>query len=159
VFRSPQARGQRALLVATVSPAISGRVLTCTTTTAAAVQNIAESWRMHTYGVEPRPPKSCPILPLLVYTGSASTPRRSFAALIGLTSLRTGRTFYLRWRAPPRRAASGAGRWRNLPRLRAVLWSCSSTVARGLGLGGRLGVCGRGGDARRREDCLHQTAS
>jgi hypothetical protein len=29
VSRSPQARGQRALLVSTVSPAISGRVLTC----------------------------------------------------------------------------------------------------------------------------------
>jgi hypothetical protein len=62
VSRSPQARGQRALLVATVSPAISGRVLTCTTSTAATVWNIAGSWCMHTYCVEPRPPKFLPTL-------------------------------------------------------------------------------------------------
>jgi hypothetical protein len=29
-------------------------------TAATAVQNIAESWCMHTYGVEPRPPKFLP---------------------------------------------------------------------------------------------------
>jgi len=33
-------------------------------TAAAAVQNIAESWCMHTYGVEPRPPKSMPNPPV-----------------------------------------------------------------------------------------------
>jgi len=36
-------------------------------------------------------------------------------------------------------AGVGAGRWRNLPRLRAVLWSCSSAVSTGLGLWRRLG--------------------
>jgi hypothetical protein len=66
VSRSPQARGQRALLVSTVSPAISGRVLMCATTAAATVQNIAESWCMHTYGVEPQPPKFLPNPPVAV---------------------------------------------------------------------------------------------
>jgi len=74
---SPQARDQRVLLVSTVSPAISGRVLTCTTTAAATVQNIAESWSMHTYGVD-KTPIFLPMPPVAVLRSLGFRPAPKF---------------------------------------------------------------------------------
>ena len=62
-LREPDAKG-RFLAVSTVSPAISGRVLTCAITAATAVQNIAESLCIHPYGVEHLPPKFMPNPPV-----------------------------------------------------------------------------------------------
>ena len=69
--------------MSTVSPAISGKVLTCAMTAAAAVQNIAESWCMHPYGVEHLPPKFLPNPPVaglhrLGFHPAPIAPRFSF---------------------------------------------------------------------------------
>ena len=87
------------LLVSTVSPAISGRVLTCATTAAVTVQNIAESWCMHTYGVEPRPPIFLPMPPVAVLRRLGFRPAPRFNCVNRLDVSDDGT--YFRLKAPP----------------------------------------------------------
>jgi hypothetical protein len=110
-------------------------------TVAATVQNIAESWCMHPYGVEPLPPKFLPNPPVagrhrLGFRPAPITPRFSF----NRPDVSEDWAYVLFEGQRLTCGGWGAGRWRSLlSRLRAVLWSCSSAVSTGLGLRRRLG--------------------
>jgi hypothetical protein len=113
VSRSPQTRGQRALFVSTVSPAISGRVLTCVATV-----STAESWRMRLYGVD-KTPKFLPMPPVAVLHRLGFSPASKFSRVNRLDVSEDG--MYFSVGGTSRRAATGQAVG-VFPRLSAVLF-------------------------------------
>ena len=120
-LREPDAKGYF-LAVSTVSPAISGKVLTCATTAVATttVQNIAESAFACTRTVSTGASGcriSCPCFPLMADTGPLRLPSCGNCTEVQprQSDLRAGRMFF-GLKAPSRRGevATGAGRWRIL---------------------------------------------
>ncbi len=111
--RSPQARDQRTLLVSTVSPAISGRVLTCVATV-----STAESWRMRLYGVD-KTPKHLPMPPVAVLHKLGFHPASKFSRVNRLDVSEDGT--YFRLEAPPGEPQLGQAVG-VFPRLSAVLF-------------------------------------
>jgi hypothetical protein len=148
--------------MSTVSPAISGKVLTCATTAVATttVQNIAESsfacTRTASTCTSGRR-NTCPCFPLMANTSPLRLPTCGDCAEVQprQSVLRAGRMFF-GLKAPSRRGetATSAGRWRILftvsPRSFMVLFFgrlCEPRAERAVS-----GACDRRGATRRREE-------